>query len=548
MRVLLFSGLGPAFYNEELLAGSLFDRESAAGLARDYFGGFDLDRLHFSHDDGRRLLLRPLPGRGGDEERSSDALLEREAPHLTTWTLESILAAAEIPYTQVDLSRVWQGRDLELPGDADLVLLSTTFIWNRASLASCVARIEDLLPTLRLVLGGQYSNLKYEEIMRAHPGVTCIVRGDAEQAMPKVIHQLRTGGKLDRVPNLVFRAADGSLVENAIEYVDMDSHPSPVLEGRHPIVPYESMRGCPFNCKFCSFPFASPQWRYKSAAKIGTDWAAYAEENGTRHIRAYDSTFPTPPKRFRELLQLLPEVEVSWEAFSRANSIKSLETVEQLVGSHCKMLTLGFESMSPKTLELMKKQVRVHENRTAFELLQQGELGYRASFMVGFPGEAPADFELTHDFLETEYRGHFLLNVFSFMDETMPVWADAEKLGLVIEDEENPDRAWRHMGMDAETARSLMEGALEDVRWHNDGAVHLLWQQRYERPLLPSRSRSENLRVEKLVERLSMSPRRWSDPARAEASLAALAKGLGEAGIEIEGPLPPWAQAAFGSS
>ena len=229
MRVLLLSGLGPAFYNEELLENTLFDRSAAPRLSRDYFGGFDLDQLRFSHRNGSRRLLRPLPGRGVTENPLSDALLEREAPHLTTWTLEAILAGAELEFTAVDLSHVWGRLPLSAPNDTDIVLLSTTFIWDRASLASCVAWVGDYLPGLPLVLGGQYSNLKYEPILRQHPIVTCVVRGDGEESLPRLVEALRGGGSLEAIPNLAFRRADRSVATTEIAYVDMDAHPSPAL-------------------------------------------------------------------------------------------------------------------------------------------------------------------------------------------------------------------------------------------------------------------------------------------------------------------------------
>lgn len=532
MRLLLLSGLGPSFYNEDLLASSLFDSGREARLAEEHCGGVRLGDLSFERNGSRHDLLRPLPGRGGTTSLPSDALIDKPAPHLTTWTIESILAGAALDHVTFDLAEVWRGEPA--PGDdVDIVLLSTTFIWDRASLATAIAWVADNLPDRGLVLGGQYSNLKHAQIMAAHPAVDCIVRGDGEVALPLVVAALRRGTGFEQVPNLVFRRRDdGDVATTPLEYVDMDRHPSPGAAGEHRIVPYESMRGCPFGCRFCSFPHASPKWRYKSAAKIARDWATYAEVNGTVHVRAYDSTFPTPPRRLRELLRLLPATGVGWEAFARANSIKDDDTVDGLVAARCRMLTFGFESMSASTLDLMKKQVRVADNRLAFELLRGSELGYRASFMVGYPGERPEDFEQTRRFLADEYEGHFLLNVFSLMDETMPVWADAERLELKIEDPENADRGWSHVGMDLATASTLMTDTLDEVRWRNDRAVHLLWQQRYERPLMPHRPAKVNLRVEKLVDRLAMVPaRRGATSADNRARSRALLSELAREGV-----------------
>ncbi|MET7765812.1 radical SAM protein [Streptomyces sp. NPDC005393] len=131
---------------------------------------------------------------------------------------------------------------------------------------------------------------------------------------------------------------------NPTEYVDIEDFPSPTVPGNAPTVPDESMRGCPFDCKFCSFPAASPKWRYKSAEKIRDDWIAYAERNGCDVISAMDSTFTIPPTRLRRLLEILPDSGVPrWEGFSRANTINSVQLVAGLEASHCFQLHIGFE-------------------------------------------------------------------------------------------------------------------------------------------------------------------------------------------------------------
>lgn len=531
-RILLLSGLGPAFYNGDLLAGTLFDAALDDERRRVHHDGLRLEQLVF--DDGReeRPLLRHLPGRGNGAG-ATGAAVDKPAPHLTTWTLQSILVAAGQAHEAYDLADVWAGREGPDPDGVDIVLLSTTFIWRRHDLTTAIAWVRDRFPDARLVLGGQYSNLKFTSILERHPEVACVVRGDAELALPLVVGALRNGGDLAAIPNLVFRAADGALRTNRVEYVDLDDHASPSLGGEYPVVPYESMRGCPFRCKFCSFPHASPEWRYKSARKIAGDWAGYAEDNGATLVRAYDSTFATPPSRLRELLDLLPAVGVGWEAFARANVIKSAEIVERLAASHCRLLTFGFESMSARTLEYMKKQVRPEANRLAFELLQGGDVGYRAAFMVGYPGETPDDFAETKAFLAGEYDGQFLLNVFSLMDETMPVWDDAARFRLRVDDLDDPDAGWSHSGMDLPTARALMRSALGEVRWGNDRAVHLLWQQQYERPLVPHRTARQNLWIEKLVERLGMAADGASSPTEARLRARRALDGLATEGVRL---------------
>jgi anaerobic magnesium-protoporphyrin IX monomethyl ester cyclase len=497
LRVLLVTGLGPSFKNHDYLANSLFDRNSAEHLRVGYYGGFDIDQLCFDLRGRTYPLLRPRRG---------------AIPHLTTFTLESILHGIDgVEYDVLRTERIWIGEHIQLNKDYQWLLVSTSFVWDQATLGHLLDRLKDLCPGARIILGGQYSNLKYRAIMEQRLDVMAIVRGDGESAIPLLLAALAKGSDLAQVPNLVYR--DGTSVHTApYTMIDLDAHPSPQLSGQFPVIPYESMRGCPYSCKFCSFPAASPVWRYKSAVKIRDDWNHYSEKNGARFIKAMDSTFTVPYSRLSDLIRLLPSVKIAWEAYSRANSIKNEALLEGLAEAHCRFLSIGFESMSPRTLEYMNKKVTVSENLHAFRLLSRGPIEYRCSFMAGYPGETPEDYKLTHEFLAGEYSGHFMLSVFSLSDEQMPVWEDAERFKIRIHDPNNPDYSWEHSGMDVDTARSLNHNTLDEVRRSNDGAVLMLWQADYQHWLMPHLPHATNLKIEKLVERIAMLPRDCPDP------------------------------------
>ncbi|RKT54270.1 B12-binding domain-containing radical SAM protein [Saccharothrix australiensis] len=507
------------YFNSTYLAGTMFDPEPgphvAETLRRAGLTGLRLTDFGFEHSGRDYALLRPV---------------QERLPHLTTFTLESILQAGKFDYAHVDLEHVWRD-DVEMPGgDFKVVLLSTSFIWNQTLLATAVGWVERNLPGVPIVVGGQYTNLKFMPAMNHHDSIVAVVRGDGEAAIPAVLDALANGGSMAGAPNVVWRDGDRIRI-NPIEYVDMDEWPSPGYSGRFPVVPYESMRGCPFDCKFCSFPAASPKWRYKSAEKIRDDWVRYAGENESKLISAMDSTFTIPPTRLRRLLEILPDAGVAWEGFSRANTVGSVKTIEGLRAAHCEQLHIGFESMNEGTLKLMSKRVTAKQNRQALHALRTGGMGYTVFFIVGYPGETPEMFADTRDFLVEEYDGHFMLNLFTITDETMPLWQDRERLRIQADDPEDPDSNWSHIGMTRDDALALQADALDRVRRRNDRAVYLLWQRSYQNLMLPHRDRDTNLAVEKCVERLAMAPRDFTDPDRGAAEMRAQLDRLAAHGV-----------------
>lgn len=506
-RVLLVSGLGPSFDLDRYFAGSLLDDSASARLQHTYFSpevpAITLDRLECRDEQGaRRPLLRRLA--------------THDVPHLTTATLTAIVTAAGAEVTSVDLDRVWRGDTLSL-GEHDAVFLSTSFICNRAALRTAIGWIRDHSDA-PLVLGGQYSNLKYAEILRDYPEVAAVIRGDGEHTVPALVARLGSAGgnhlDFDGVPNAAYLDPDGSLRVAPLTYVDLMSQAAPSFVGTHPIVPYESMRGCPYSCKFCSFPAASPKFRYRSAETIVSDWRRYHEVNAATQIRALDSIFTIPHTRMRELATAIAaesEDFPTWEGFSRAATIKDADYVAMLESARCHQLSIGFESMSDDVLGYMGKRVSVAQNRRANELLRGSAVGCRGHFMVGYPGERPEDFALTADYLARDYAGEFKLSVFSFTDETMPVWSDADRFGIEI-DPEHPEFGWRHNGMDVHEALNLHHDTIRRVRWASDEAVWLFWQRDFELPLVPGTDRWTDLYVQKLVERLIMTPVDHPDP------------------------------------
>ena len=524
MRVLLLSGLGPEHVNSNALDGTLLEgsssgREPSAQVAAAYarLAGrpVDLKAFRYGGEHGYPLL------------RASRG----KTPHLPTATLRSILDQADVEYEWFDTEHVWSG-EAEPTGDFDVVALSTTFIWDGATLQRAIRWAKERFPAATLVLGGQFSNLKYAEILSEHHDVEYVIRGDAEQALPQFLRARAGRGHWSEVPNLTWRAPNGDIQAPLITYIDIEQHPSPAFRGTHQVVPYESMRGCPFTCKFCAYPAASPKWRYKSAEKMVRDWAGYAEKNGAQVIKSMDSVFTIPPTRFRQLLDILPSLGVSWEGYSRANVLDTRETVQRLEASHCRFLFIGFEAMNDTALRNMSKRVTVAQNLRAVEALRGTTIDVRASFLVGYPGETPEDYEQTHRFVVDEFQGRFNVNFFIFMDETMPVWQDAPIYEL---DVTNP-WTWTHCGMDSATAFKLRERTLHEARWRNDHAVHELWQLWHVRPLVPDLDLHANYRIEKLIERLAYLVKDLGEDAAAAGRCRGMLDELSSLGIWTGSP------------
>jgi B12-binding domain/radical SAM domain protein len=74
-------------------------------------------------------------------------------------------------------------------------------------------------PDARILMGGLSASYYHEELI-ADPNVDYIIRGDStEEPVLELIRAMRTGGSLDRVPNLTWKRADGTPVINPLSHV-----------------------------------------------------------------------------------------------------------------------------------------------------------------------------------------------------------------------------------------------------------------------------------------------------------------------------------------
>jgi anaerobic magnesium-protoporphyrin IX monomethyl ester cyclase len=131
-----------------------------------------------------------------------------------------------------------------------------------SDMALAVARTAKAsLPGCTVVLGGHHPTALPASAM-AEPAVDLVIRGEGEAALPVLAAALKSGGRLDTVPGIVFRCPDGSLhVSQPALYTDFDRLPIPAFDlirrrfyrrfGRDSLAVTAS-RGCPLKCSYCA--------------------------------------------------------------------------------------------------------------------------------------------------------------------------------------------------------------------------------------------------------------------------------------------------------
>jgi len=284
-------------------------------------------------------------------------------------------------------------------------------------------------PEIVVVIGGAGPNsLPPEGVLRSRV-IDIIVRGEAEETLPKLLETLRSHSSLERVPNIVY-LENGVLVETktAAFPTDLDKIPFPARD-IFPQAAYlarwventgmtsiaiMSSRGCPFACIFCDKTISGRKVRVRSSENVVNEMQVLAEGYWPLDdIFFYDDLFVCDRKRVLAICDeiLKRGLDLSWSAQARVDGV-DLDMLKQMKKAGCDELYFGVESGSNRILKSLRKGFTREQIIEAFRLCHQAGIKPGVYIIVGVPGETQEDIDATKSLIR-EIRP-YLLN-FSYL-------------------------------------------------------------------------------------------------------------------------------------
>jgi radical SAM superfamily enzyme YgiQ (UPF0313 family) len=284
-----------------------------------------------------------------------------------------------------------------LKPDTDLVCYSINW---RKDLELIRDDINALPPGVMTILGGRTATENPRYWLEACPNVDAVVCGDGEQA----IAEIAEGRVWSDVAGLVYRGDDGQFVRNpprANAPLDDDLMPARDLR-RHSyyltskgistgikLDKVAGSRGCPFNCKFCSF--AINPWGVKRP------WSPRSAESIVREIEQIDAdliffvddVFTHQPDRVAKICDMLiaKRIRKHYVVNARAEIAKRPDVIRKMEQAGFVALLIGVESTQDATLKSMGKGFTVQQIRQWFAVLRKSKMIINAYFIVGNIGE-----------------------------------------------------------------------------------------------------------------------------------------------------------------
>ena len=261
----------------------------------------------------------------------------------------------------------------------------------------------------KILIGGPHTSVGCSEIPEY---VDHIIIGEGEITVPKIIN-----GEINN------RICVGETVE------DMDSLPMPAWEEfvnlpydwshswhqAQPLFTFNTSRGCPFSCSFCSVKAIwGKTYRYMSAERVVQDIEHVVNNYGAKAIYFREDHFTLNKQRTTRFCELLIEkkLNIEWICETRADQLADYDYQKLMYDAGCRAYYIGVESGSPRMLEFYNKQISLDGVAKAFEIAREIGIKTYASLIFGFPTETEEDVRLTNDLLEKIKPDYVGKNVF----------------------------------------------------------------------------------------------------------------------------------------
>jgi anaerobic magnesium-protoporphyrin IX monomethyl ester cyclase len=297
--------------------------------------------------------------------------------------------------------------DLRLPGpmrilenlkkfiseNIDLLCISINWEYQFAEVCELV---NSLPKTSLTVVGGKQATDYVEEIFSACPGVDVIVRGEGEEP----IAEIAQGAPTEDIKGISFRTDSGVIHNPKRPLQKVDSYRYPdrslrqqkyhfnvggfALRGEEFDIILTS-RGCPHNCKFCTFnlnPWG--QKRLYSARSVDSVMEEIRQISAGIILMA-DEDFFVNPKRAKVLCERIVAegIKKRFVVQSRIEIFKHPDVLEAAAKAGIKMFLFGIESPTDRILAQLDKGFDTATVRSAFETFRKFPFYYHGYFIYG---------------------------------------------------------------------------------------------------------------------------------------------------------------------
>jgi radical SAM superfamily enzyme YgiQ (UPF0313 family) len=234
------------------------------------------------------------------------------------------------------------------------------------------------------------------------------IAGEGEIAFRELVERIDRGEDPSDIPGLVWRGPDG-ISANPPEHVEnLDSLCLPRRElfdnqryaDEGGVANIVLKQGCTFNCLYCDSPHVMGRHlRMKSPQKVVDELAAM-EELGVGFSFFTDAIFNYPVDYAREVCRAIirSRLKMRWLGMVHPAFVDR-ELIELMREAGCAAVSVGCDSCSERMLKVLRKGFTKEQLSAAAEMLEEMQVSYILSLLIGAPGENRQTVEESVEFL-----------------------------------------------------------------------------------------------------------------------------------------------------
>ena len=299
------------------------------------------------------------------------------------------------------------------------------------------------LQNIKIVLGGPEVRNHKEKFLAF--GADVIVFGEGEDTMLDLVKAWSVGLEpdLQNMQGIAFKTSEGiTVMPDRVLIRDINQLPFPnrkkidlqlyfnAWKQKHgfSMVNVNTMRGCPYSCKWCSRAVYGGSYRRRSP-KLVVDEILWLQKNYRFDMIWFvDDVFTINHKWLHEFAAEIEnrKVVVSYEIITRSDRVN--EAVLQLLKqSGCFRVWIGAESGSQKIIDAMDRRVKVEQVRETIKMVKTYGMEAGTFIMLGYPGEEESDIKETLHHLKYSNPDYYTITV-AYPIKGTPLYSEVENI------------------------------------------------------------------------------------------------------------------------
>ena len=284
-----------------------------------------------------------------------------------------------------------------ISGSVDIICVSIGWDRQFEEICNLLNRMPGNIP---LVVGGYKATEKVEELFKVCPGISIIARGEGEETIKEIFKDValkdilgisyREGDRVIHNPNRPLPDIDALCVpDRALRRNEYLFLVNGVKAANIIFDSVLSARGCPFDCKFCTFSLNPLGQKRSYAARNVISVVDEIQGLKASVVLFSDENLFVDSKRGEEICDLIikRKIKKRFIAQARIEIARHPRLLEKMVKAGFKMLLAGIESPHDWILEQLNKGFNQEAVRKYFSVLRKYPIFYSGYFIYGNIGE-----------------------------------------------------------------------------------------------------------------------------------------------------------------